>query len=236
MESVSLPRLGSLKGHVCVSHRDARSKASADATSPEPADSSTCSLAATLQVHDHDGDRNDHDAEDGQEEVRLEERLPQAPFGTFLDDGPHVRPPDCSTSIHHASSERTSPRCYGRRDDAESSCTRSVHRPRRRCLAALRRTDLVEARASSAANGRARRNFPRGGARPHRPGPRDVECRCALRAATDNGRRRGGSRPRKVRQSAARRVACRDRGKSAPSRELRSHNEGEGPGGPAPIP
>jgi hypothetical protein len=31
-------------------------------------------------------------------------------------------------------------------------------------------------------------------------------------------------------------VACRDRGKSAPSRELRSHNEGEGPGGPAPIP
>src|ERR1019366_7351775 len=51
--------------------------------------------------------RDDHDSEDGEEEVGLEERLSQAPFGTRLDDGPHVWPPSCSASIHHASRERT---------------------------------------------------------------------------------------------------------------------------------
>jgi hypothetical protein len=54
-------------------------------------------------MHDKDGNRDDHDSEDGEEDVRLEERFAQAPFGARLDDGPHVRPPDCSASIHHAS-------------------------------------------------------------------------------------------------------------------------------------
>src|ERR1019366_8368512 len=89
------------------------------------------------------------------------------------------------------------PGCYARRDDAEDPCTRSVNRPRRRCLAALRCTDLVEARTSSAANGRTRRDLSRDGTGPRGPGPRDVERRCAVRQATDNGRRRGGPRPRK---------------------------------------
>jgi hypothetical protein len=61
------------------------------------------SVGAALKTHDHDGNHDDDDSEDGKEEVGLEEWLPQAPFGTRRDDGPHVRPPDCSASIHHAS-------------------------------------------------------------------------------------------------------------------------------------
>ena len=57
-------------------------------------------------MHDEEGHRDDHDSEDGEEDVRLEERLPQAPLGTRLDDGPHVQPSDCSASIHHASGEK----------------------------------------------------------------------------------------------------------------------------------
>jgi hypothetical protein len=62
---------------------------------------------ATLKAHDEDGNRDNHDSEDRKEEVRLEEWLPQAPFGARLDDVPHVRPSDCSASIHPASRERT---------------------------------------------------------------------------------------------------------------------------------
>jgi hypothetical protein len=100
------------------------------------------------------------------------------------------------TSCHPTAARRSTtppqkgrqPGCYARRGGAEDPCTRSVHRPRRRCLATLRRTDLVEARPSSAANGRARRDLSRGSTRPRGPGLFDVECRCAVRQATDNRR------------------------------------------------
>jgi hypothetical protein len=43
------------------------------------------SVARDLSVHDDDGHRNDHEFEDAEEEIRLEEGRPQAPFGTRLE-------------------------------------------------------------------------------------------------------------------------------------------------------
>jgi len=58
------------------------------------------SASCCLKAHDEKANRDDRDSEDGEEKVRLEERLPEAPFGTRVDDGPDdVRPPECRASI-----------------------------------------------------------------------------------------------------------------------------------------
>ena len=67
------------------------------------------SVARDLKAHDEEGNRDDYDSEDGEEDVHLEERLPQAPFGTRLDDGPDVRPPDCTASTHRLPRKDASP-------------------------------------------------------------------------------------------------------------------------------
>ena len=63
----------------------------------------TAERSLDLQVHDHDADEDHHDSEEREEQVHLEQRLPETPLGARLDDGPDFWPPDGCPLIHHVS-------------------------------------------------------------------------------------------------------------------------------------